>query len=107
MSTGSLHTLSQSLNEQVARLNQVTDQVISILQRCGVTIPTQLLDNLAELGSGFTHLSRLVAQRESSHDNLRAMLDTTQVINSSLKLDEVLRIVMDTLVRLIRASGVS
>jgi PAS domain S-box-containing protein len=36
-------------------------------------------------------------------DNLGALNDVIQAINSSLELDEVLRIVMDTIVRLVRA----
>jgi hypothetical protein len=39
--------------------------------------------------------------------NLLALTDVLQAINSSLEIDEVLRIVMDTIVRLIRLSAVS
>ncbi len=40
---------------------------------------------------------------EAQHNNLLALADIGQVINSSLELDEVLRIVMDNIVRLTRA----
>ncbi len=40
---------------------------------------------------------------EAQHSNLLALADIGQVINSSLELDEVLRIVMDNIVHLTRA----
>jgi PAS domain S-box-containing protein len=47
-----------------------------------------------------TEISRQVSRREEERDNLLALAGIGQVVNSSLKLDDVLRIVMDTIVRL-------
>ncbi len=45
-------------------------------------------------------LRRRVEAFADEHDDLLALVDTTRVINSSLELDEVLRIVMDTIIRI-------
>ncbi len=61
---------------------------------------------IEELTSVATKLSKLGFQMETfevEQGNLMALADIGQVINSSLELDEVLRIVMDNIVRLTRA----
>ncbi len=45
-------------------------------------------------------LRRRVESFADERDDLLALVDTTRVINSSLELDEVLRIVMDTIIRI-------
>ena len=44
-----------------------------------------------------------VAQQISGQENMLALVEIGQVVNSSLELNQVLRIVMDTIVRLTRA----
>src|SRR3990172_3450911 len=52
------------------------------------------------MAGGLNRLSRQFKQKEEERKNLKALADIGQVVNSSLDLNEVLRIVMDTIVRL-------
>jgi len=90
-------SLSRDIDQQVAQLGRVTDQMRTILQRSGMSEPIQGLNQLI---SGLTQVSRKVARFEAESRNLQALADIGQVVNSSLELNEVLRIVMDTIVRL-------
>lgn len=101
--TGGSLSLTKTLDDEINRLNRLTRQIQDILFNCESTIPTHVLDNLAQLNSGLIHVSKLVAQRESGHENLLALVDISQVVNSTLELNEVLRTVMDTIIRLTRA----
>jgi PAS domain S-box-containing protein len=58
------------------------------------------LERLSQLTNLLAEMSRQVARRKEERDNLLALAGIGQVVNSSLKLDDVLRIVMDTIVRL-------
>jgi PAS domain S-box-containing protein len=61
------------------------------------------LDDLNEISEQLTQLSRQVIRYENGRDNLVALANIGQLINSSLDLHEVLRITMDTIIRLTRA----
>jgi nitrate/nitrite-specific signal transduction histidine kinase len=58
------------------------------------------LEDLAQLAGSLTRISRQITRQEEERDNLSALAGISQVVNSSLQLDDVLRIVMDTIVRL-------
>jgi PAS domain S-box-containing protein len=90
-------------SQHVVYLSQLAEQTRDLLYRSQKTLPTQAAENLAQLTSSLAQLSRQVAQHESGWDNLVALAEIGQVINSSLDLSEVLRIVMDTIIRLTRA----
>jgi putative nucleotidyltransferase with HDIG domain len=60
-------------------------------------------EDWAQLSAGLRQIERQIAAREEEHSKLLALADISQVINSSLMLDDVLRIVMDTIVRLTKA----
>ena len=89
--------LSREIDQQVAQLGKVADQIRGTLQRSGLAESVQGLNQLI---SNLTRISRQMARYESEHHNLQALADIGQVVNSSLELNEVLRIVMDTIVRL-------
>jgi hypothetical protein len=89
--------ISREVDQQIAQLGRVTDQIRGILQRSGLSEPIQGLNQLI---SHMTRLSRQMARYEAEYYNLQALADIGQVVNSSLELNEVLRIVMDTIVRL-------
>jgi adenylate cyclase len=63
-------------------------------------LPATTLQNLDTLAETLTHLGERVETLEADHKNLTAVAKIGSVVNSSLELDEVLRIVMDNIVRL-------
>ena len=66
-------------------------------------LPTNVVDDLSHLAASLSKIGLQMELFEAQHNNLLALADIGQVINSSLELDEVLRIVMDNIVRLTRA----
>ncbi len=63
-------------------------------------LPPTTLEELSQLESRLYRLAQEVAAFAEERDNLLALTEISQVINSSLELDEVLRIVMDNIIRL-------
>jgi PAS domain S-box-containing protein len=88
------------LSQQVARLNQLTDQIQEELHKGGMSVPFRVNQCLVQLSGGLTRFGRQIARNEDELKNMRALGDIGKVVNSSLELNEVLRIVMDTIVRL-------
>lgn len=88
------------LNEQVASLSKLADKVNSALAEASTAMPPVASEGLAQLAGSLSRISKQVAAREEERTNLLALADIGQVINSSLDPNEVLRIVMDTIVRL-------
>ena len=66
-------------------------------------LPTNVVDDLSHLAGSLSKIGLQMESFEAQHSNLLALADIGQVINSSLELDEVLRIVMDNIVHLTRA----
>jgi PAS domain S-box-containing protein len=89
-----------SLDQQIFQLSQLTEQIHSALARGDSAELESIFDNLAHLTSSLSQLSTQVAKQKEERDNHLALANISQVVNSSLQLDEVLRIVMDTIVRL-------
>jgi adenylate cyclase len=66
-------------------------------------LPANAIDNLNNLAVSLSKIGLQMESFEAQHGNLLALANIGQVINSSLELDEVLRIVMDNIVHLTRA----
>jgi transcriptional regulator with GAF, ATPase, and Fis domain len=64
------------------------------------SLPEGTLESLSQAETRLFQLGREVSKFAKERKDLLALAETGQVINSSLELDEVLRIVMDTIVRL-------
>jgi len=88
------------LDQQIIQLSQLTNHIRKALRSGNISLPPGTLNSLSRLEDSLTRLSRRVAQQEVERSNLLALADIGQVVNSSLELNEVLRIVMDTIVRL-------
>lgn len=85
------------------RLNDVMDLLRSqrdSLRQRGVNLPTNSLDNMRTLKKRFDILTRSITESQQELRSLRALADTTALINSSQKSDEVLNQVMDTVIAL-------
>ena len=81
-------------------------EILALSQQAGFLRagqPGEIQDGLARLEASLYTLSRQVAAYEDERGHLLALAGIGEVINSSLELDEVLRIVMDTIVRLTNA----
>lgn len=89
--------LASSLRECVNDIGRLIGHVKLI--RPGV-IPPSVLDELDRLSGALIGIRDQAAVIEQQVGNLRALSGIGQVVNSSLELDVVLRIVMDTIVRL-------
>lgn len=88
------------LNQQVSRLSQLVDIIADDLQREGISLPLRARHCMIQLQGSLTRLHRQVKRHEEDLKSMRALANVGQVVNSSLELREVLRIVMDTIVSL-------
>ncbi len=93
-------TMAITLNQQIANLGKMLNTIRENLHSGGWTLPNGVLDNLAYIATNLERLSKKVAEHEDERQDLLALADISQVVNSSLELNAVLRIVMDTIVRL-------
>lgn len=92
-----------SLTEQILALSKLTGQMRNTLQTVGTSLPPDTLEKLSSLESKLVQVSWQVTAVEEERSKLLALANTTQAVNSSLELDEVLKLVMDTIVRLTEA----
>jgi PAS domain S-box-containing protein len=91
--------ISTSLDQQLLGLSQMADHALARLQAVP-SVPSEAISALNQLIGKLKRISRQIAQHEEERQDLRALADISHVVNSSLELNEVLRIVMDTIVRL-------
>ncbi len=88
------------MDQQLQTLSQLAEQVRASLLATHIPLPQTLTENLTQLTGQLTRLSRKAATYEDERNNLKALAEISQLVNSSLEINEVLRIVMDTIVRL-------
>ncbi|MEW6400766.1 MAG: adenylate/guanylate cyclase domain-containing protein [Chloroflexota bacterium] len=93
-------TRPTTVHEQVQALSLQAGQIRAELQGGKVRVPIPTIDGLGSLEKSLSHISEKIEVFETEHSNLLALANVGQIINSSLELDEVLRIVMDNIVRL-------
>ncbi len=100
MDSASSSSAKFPLDRQIFQLSQLTEQIQTALVRDGSTDLEAIIEDLAQLTSSLSQLSSQAAKQEEDRDNHLALANISQVVNTSLQLDDVLRIVMDTIVRL-------
>jgi adenylate cyclase len=93
-------TVHDHINTLALQAGKLRDELQSKKPR---DLPTNVIDNLSHLAASLSKIGLQMESFEAQHSNLLALADIGQVINSSLELDEVLRIVMDNIVHLTRA----
>jgi len=96
-------TKPSSFAEQLTALRQAIQKTQRALQSSRVELPSGTLETLAQNESGLERIGKLVGEMETQFGHLRALAEIGQVVNSTLEPDEVLRIVMDTIIQLTRA----
>jgi len=95
-------TQPTTLHDQLLVLSQQVGMIRGLLHN-NATLPKTVEENLHDLQDSLVRLGRQIESFEIEHGNLRALAGIGQVVNSTLELDSVLQIVMDTIVRLTRA----
>jgi len=88
------------LDQQLKAISQMAGKLRSTLLPMRASIPPNICDDLSHMEIRLHRASQEVGSVAEERKNLFALADISQVINSTLKLDDVLRIVMDTIVRL-------
>ncbi len=81
-------------------LRGLLDGFNSTLKRAGAAVPADVLLGLNQISSTLDELKDSVRSNEHERRNLQALAEVGQVVNSSLDLTNVLREVIDTLIRI-------
>lgn len=95
--------ISTRLEEQINLLDRLVAQLRKLFQKNSATVPTHLLEEFRLVSTSLGQLKLKVTQNERGSDDLLALIEVGQAINSTFELGEVLRIVMDTIIRLLNA----
>ncbi|HBX69043.1 MAG TPA: hypothetical protein DEH25_06590 [Chloroflexi bacterium] len=85
------------------QLKDLSRQLLAVqnqLRDSRANIPNDTLTRLTHLATHIDNISKQVALHEEERKDLRALADIGRIVNSSLDLNDVLRIVMDTIIRL-------
>lgn len=96
-------TATISVEMQVKALSELAGKIRTGILPLRTNLPTTTLEELSQLETRLHRLSQEVGAFAEERKNLFALTEISQVINSSLELDEVLRIVMDNIIRLTEA----
>jgi len=89
-----------SLYNQFLILERMMGQASESLRSAKTDLPPVLLENISKLEKMLSGVAQQVSDLEEQRRSQLALADISQAVNSTLELDEVLRIVMDTIIRL-------
>ena len=89
-----------SINDQIVAITQKSTQLRKSLE--GKLTP-EAIEELKALENSLTRVSEALVPFEQQYSHLRALAGIGQVVNSTLEIDEVLQVVMDTIIRLTEA----
>ena len=92
-----------TLHDQLLILSKQTGAVRKVLLDSETRAPDKTLEELNNIETLLDHLSKKMDAFEAEHSNLLELAGIGQIVNSTLELDSVLQIVMDTIVRLTQA----
>src|SRR5688500_13936585 len=97
----SIKTKTISINDQVVSITQQSAKLRNSVEFKHV--PQEAVDELKVLENSLTQVSELLIPFEQRFSHLQALAGIGEVINSTLEVDEVLQIVMDTIVGMMGA----
>ena len=97
------HTRPSTIHDQLLTLGALAGKTRIDLDASKLKLPKDTTQNLHHLQTTLEQISEKIESFQTEHSNMLALAQVGQVINSSLELDEVLRIVMDNIVRLTKA----
>ena len=89
-----------SINDQIIA---ITQQAVNLRSSLGDGSSSDTVDGLKALENSLSRISEILIPFEQRYSHLQALAGIGQVVNSTLEVDEVLQIVMDTIVRLMGA----
>src|SRR5512141_3254310 len=89
-----------SINDQVVAITQQTSKIRRSLDE---KTAHDTVEGLKALETALVRVSEILVPYEQQFSHLQALANIGQVVNSTLEVDEVLQIVMDTIVRLTEA----
>jgi transcriptional regulator with GAF, ATPase, and Fis domain len=88
----------------------INDQVVAIAQQAAKlrnsldgTQSATAIEGIKSIENSLSRLSEILIPFEQHYSHLKALAGIGQVVNSTLEVDEVLQIVMDTIIRLTEA----
>jgi PAS domain S-box-containing protein len=96
-------TRPTTIPDQLLTLGMQAGKVRAELEAARLKLPKNTIEDLRHLEITLAHISEKIEAFQREHNNLLALANIGQVINSSLELNEVLTIVMDNIVRLTKA----
>jgi len=91
---------SLSTSRQLLEISDRVDILRANLEQSNTNLPQKTSDYLNLIKKHIVDAAGKVKQQEDELNDLRALADIGRIVNSSLDLQNVLRIVMDTIVRL-------
>src|SRR6266511_6357760 len=89
-----------SINDQVVA---VTQQAAKLRNSLDATHLANAIDGIKRLENSLSRVSEILIPFEQRYSHLQALAGIGQVVNSTLEIDEVLQVVMDTIIRLTEA----
>jgi PAS domain S-box-containing protein len=96
-------TRPTTIPDQIQTLGLQAGKIRAELEATRLKVPKNTVDGIYNLEVTLGQISEKIESFQREHNNLLALANIGQVINSSLELDEVLTIVMDNIVRLTKA----
>jgi adenylate cyclase len=96
-------TRPATVHEQIQTISGQIGNIRAELEKGRIKLPAGTMDGLTNLEKALTRIGEKIQSFEAEHSDMIALVDVSRVVNSTLELDEVLRIVMDNIVRLTRA----
>ncbi len=96
-------TRPTTVPDQLQTLSLQVGKIRNDLDESRIKLPKNASEDLRHIESSLLLISEKIDAFQREHNNMLALANIGQVVNSSLELDEVLRIVMDNIVRLTKA----
>ncbi len=94
----------QALDQKIVHLNAVAEQMQTFLsQTRPASIPKVIYEGVFQLGENLQMLRKSAAALEAERKRLHSLARIGSFVNSSVELDDVLQIVMDTIIMITRA----
>jgi adenylate cyclase len=103
MESGSTNSDRIPIDRQITLLSQLADKIQVSLADEFPGDTEGILEDLAQLSNSLSNISEQFHTQKLEHNNYLALANINQLLNSSLQVDDVLRVVMDTIVQLIGA----
>ncbi|MCY4146394.1 MAG: GAF domain-containing protein [Chloroflexi bacterium] len=100
---GALQAQLRGLKERADEVKTLLEQQQQLLRRRGIRLPSDAVDRLWNLRSSIDRLSVDMVDTQMQLAQLRRLAETTALINSTQKTDQVLNQVVDTVISLTQA----